>query len=133
MILPLTLFYAAAAVLFFYYFISTPATKNIFLDFDYAFALCSERDVEDLVARDANDGSILAGRLYELRNGCVCCTIKDSLAVTLEALLEERHLYQHIVIELTGLADPGPVASRLWLDDAMHSRLKLDGMRIIVL
>eukprot|EP01084_Bolivina_argentea_P040436 74741_1 len=89
-------------------------------------------DVEDLVARDANDGSILAGRLYELRNGCVCCTIKDSLAVTLEALLEERHLYQHIVIELTGLADPGPVASRLWLDDAMHSRLKLDGIVTLV-
>ncbi len=87
-----------------------------------------DRDVEDLVARDASDGSILAGRLFELRNGCVCCTIKDDLAITLEALLEERYLYEHIIIELTGLADPGPVASRLWLDDALHSRLKLDGM-----
>ncbi len=87
--------------------------------------------MEDLVARDANDGSILAGRLYELNNGCVCCTIKDDLAVTLEALLEERRLYTHIIIELTGLADPGSVASRVWLDDAMHSRLKLDGMRNI--
>ncbi len=92
--------------------------------------LSADRDVEDLVARDASDGSILAGRLFELRNGCVCCTIKDDLAVTLEALLEERHLYEHVIIELTGLADPGPVATRLWLDDALHSRLKLDGMKL---
>ena len=69
----------------------------------------------------------------ELSNGCVCCSVKDSLVNTLETLLEKnRNRFDHIVIETTGLADPGPLAGVFWLDDELESDLKLDGVVTVV-
>jgi G3E family GTPase len=64
----------------------------------------------------------------ELPNGCVCCTVKDSLVETLELLLQRKSDFSHIVLELSGLADPGPLASIFWLDDELQSPLILDGI-----
>ena len=51
----------------------------------------------------------------ELSNGCVCCSVKDTLVNTLETLLaRSRHRFDHIVVETTGLADPGPLAGIFW-------------------
>ena len=83
--------------------------------------------VETMIAKDGTDGSSLSD-LIELPNGCVCCTVKDSLVETLENLLEKRSDLDYIIIECSGMADPGPVASIFWLDDALGSRLRLDGV-----
>lgn len=87
--------------------------------------------VESLIARDGVDNSSLTD-LIELPNGCMCCTVKDSLVTTLEGLLEKRSDLDCILIECSGMANPGPIASLFWLDDALESRLRLDGVVTMV-
>ena len=87
----------------------------------------STLSVETMIARDGADGSNLAD-FIELPNGCVCCTVKDSLVSTLEGLLARRTDLDYVIVEASGMADPGPVASIFWLDDALESRLRLDGI-----
>ena len=87
--------------------------------------------VETMIARDgANQASL--SDLIELPNGCICCTVKDSLVTTLENLLEKRQDLDYILIEASGMANPGPIASLFWLDDALESRLRLDGVVTLV-
>lgn len=59
-------------------------------------------------------------------------TVKDSLVETLECLLAKRTDLDYIIIECSGMADPGPVASVFWLDDALESRLRLDGVVTLI-
>mmetsp|Transcript_7997 Transcript_7997/g.12145 ORF Transcript_7997/g.12145 Transcript_7997/m.12145 type:complete len:162 (-) Transcript_7997:3-488(-) len=69
----------------------------------------------------------------ELPNGCLCCSVRDDLVVTIENLLEKKESkFDYILIETTGLADPGRVASIFWLDDQLESRLYLDAVVILV-
>ncbi|CAM9305831.1 unnamed protein product [Hapterophycus canaliculatus] len=89
-------------------------------------------DIESLIARDGADGSVLADNLFELKNGCICCTVKDDLVSTLETLLERRNKFDYVIIETTGLANPGPVASVFWLDDALESALRLDSIVTLI-
>eukprot|EP00611_Tribonema_gayanum_P020659 TRINITY_DN3812_c0_g1_i3.p1 TRINITY_DN3812_c0_g1~~TRINITY_DN3812_c0_g1_i3.p1 ORF type:complete len:248 (-),score=79.71 TRINITY_DN3812_c0_g1_i3:532-1275(-) len=89
-------------------------------------------DIEQLIAKDGMDGSVLADNLFELRNGCICCTVKDDLVTTLETLLQQRSKFDYIIIETTGLANPGPVAACFWLDDALESALRLDAIITVV-
>lgn len=87
--------------------------------------------VETLIARDGLDNSSLAD-FIELPNGCLCCTVKDSLVATLENLLDKRRDLDYILIECSGMANPGPIASLFWLDEALESRLRLDGIVTLV-
>eukprot|EP00903_Cladosiphon_okamuranus_P019646 g18063.t1 len=89
-------------------------------------------DIESLIARDGADGSVLADNLFELNNGCICCTVKDDLVSTLETLLKRRNKFDYVIIETTGLANPGPVASVFWLDEALESALRLDSIVTLV-
>jgi len=63
----------------------------------------------------------------DLPNGCVCCTVKDDLLVTLEQLLEKQP-FQHIVIEMSGLADPGPLIQVFWADSELEANVYLDAV-----
>ena len=83
--------------------------------------------IETLIARDGTNDSNLTD-MIELPNGCICCTVKDSLVETLELLLEKKRELDYILIECSGMANPGPIASIFWLDDALESRLRLDGI-----
>ena len=85
--------------------------------------------IESIIARD---GLQSLTDLIELPNGCVCCTVKDDLIKTLEALLDKRKDLDYILIESSGMANPGPIASIFWLDDALESRLLLDGVVTLV-
>ncbi|CAB9520868.1 COBW domain-containing protein [Seminavis robusta] len=87
--------------------------------------------IETLIAKDGVDNSSLAD-FIELPNGCVCCTVKDSLVETLENLLEKRQDLDYIIIEASGMANPGPIASVFWLDEELDSRLRLDGVVTLV-
>ena len=87
--------------------------------------------VETIIARDGANQDNLTD-LIELPNGCICCTVKDSLVTTLENLLEKRKNLDYILIEASGMANPGPIASLFWLDEALESRLRLDGVVTLV-
>jgi G3E family GTPase len=91
----------------------------------------SAMSIESMIARDGLTSDSLQ-EFIELPNGCICCTVKDSLVVTLENLLAKRADLDYILIECSGLANPGPIAAVFWLDDALQSRLQLDGIVTLV-
>lgn len=68
----------------------------------------------------------------ELPNGCICCTAKDNLVLALEKLVEHRSKFDYIFIETTGMADPGPLATTLWVDDSLMSSIYLDAIVTLV-
>uniref|UniRef100_A0A8D3BNT9 COBW domain containing n=1 Tax=Scophthalmus maximus TaxID=52904 RepID=A0A8D3BNT9_SCOMX len=72
-----------------------------------------------------------AGELYEewleLRNGCLCCSVKDNGLKAIENLMEKKGKFDYILLETTGLADPGAVASMFWVDAELGSDIYLDG------
>jgi G3E family GTPase len=87
--------------------------------------------IESMIARDGLTSDSLQ-EFIELPNGCICCTVKDSLVLTLENLLDKRADLDYILIECSGMANPGPIAAIFWLDDTLQSRLKLDGIVTVV-
>ena len=87
--------------------------------------------VESLIARDGETNNSLQD-LIELPNGCICCTVKDNLVATLENLIDKAQNLDYIIIESSGMANPGPIASVFWLDEALESRLRLDGIVTLV-
>lgn len=78
------------------------------------------------------DGGALVEEWVELANGCVCCTVKHSLVQALEQLVQRKERLDHILLETTGLANPAPLASVLWLDDQLESAVKLDSIVTVV-
>ncbi|GFZ10892.1 cobalamin biosynthesis CobW-like protein [Actinidia rufa] len=74
------------------------------------------------------DGGALVEEWVELANGCICCTVKHSLVQALEQLVQRKERLDHILLETTGLANPAPLASILWLDDQLESAVKLDSI-----
>ena len=87
--------------------------------------------IEGMIAKNGVDGSSLDG-FFELNNGCICCTIKDDLLTTLEQLVLHKERFDYVIIETTGVANPGPVINTFWSDDKVGSSLKLDGVVCVV-
>ncbi|MBL0718326.1 GTP-binding protein [Piscinibacter sp. Jin2] len=86
-------------------------------------------DNEILVA-DTNE------QIIQMSNGCICCTIREDLRVTLATLAEKRRKgeldFERVVIETTGLADPGPVAQTFFIDDEIAESFLLDAILTLV-
>ncbi|MFC7053349.1 CobW family GTP-binding protein [Hansschlegelia quercus] len=77
------------------------------------------------------DGSLVIGAdedVIELANGCLCCSVRGDLIGALETLLERGGELDAILVETTGLADPGPIAATFLLDDDLSDRVRLDGV-----
>lgn len=94
-------------------------------------------DEKSLAVRDdTSSSSTGTGELYEewleLRNGCLCCSVKDNGVKAIESLMEKKGKFDYILLETTGLADPGPVASIFWLDDELGADIYLDGIVTVV-
>jgi len=69
----------------------------------------------------------------ELRNGCLCCSVKDVGVQAIEQLLEKRrNHFDYILLETTGVADPLPIVKMFWLDEELHSDLILDGLITVI-
>ncbi|CAG5118549.1 unnamed protein product [Candidula unifasciata] len=68
----------------------------------------------------------------ELRNGCLCCSVKDNGVKAIENLMQKKGKFDYILLETTGLADPGPIASIFWLDEELCSDVYLDGVIVMV-
>ncbi len=70
--------------------------------------------------------------IFEMNNGCICCTVRGDLVRILARLLRERPDLEHIIIETTGVADPSPVAQTFFFDDELRDQLELDAIVTLV-
>jgi G3E family GTPase len=70
--------------------------------------------------------------IFETSNGCICCTVRGDLIRILGTLMKRRDKFDYIMIETTGLADPGPVAQTFFLDDDLKDQLVLDAIVTVI-
>lgn len=70
--------------------------------------------------------------IFEMNNGCICCTVRGDLIRILSKLLKRKNAFDAILIETTGLADPAPVAQTFFVDDELKERLRLDAILTVV-
>ncbi len=75
-------------------------------------------------------------QIVQMSNGCICCTIREDLRETLQLLAAKRRKgllqFDRIVIETTGLADPGPVAQTFFMDDEIAETYLIDSIITLV-
>lgn len=90
----------------------------------------TEMGIEAPLITDANGNDFKD--IYELPNGCLCCSAKDGLISTLDRLLEERQRFDYVVVEATGTADPEALCDIFWVDDGLGSLVYLDGVVTLV-
>ncbi|MDE0036901.1 MAG: GTP-binding protein, partial [Gammaproteobacteria bacterium] len=65
-------------------------------------------------------------------NGCICCTVRGDLIRVLGNLMKRRDKFDYVLVETTGLADPGPVAQTFFMDDEIRAEFALDGIVTLV-
>ena len=70
--------------------------------------------------------------LFEMNNGCICCTVRGDLIRILGNLLKRKDKFDHILIETTGLADPGPVVQTFFVDEQLKEKLFVNGVVTLV-
>ncbi len=70
--------------------------------------------------------------IFEMNNGCICCTVRGDLIRILGDLMKRRDKFDYILIETTGMADPGPVAQTFFVDDDLRTKTRLDGIVTLV-
>jgi G3E family GTPase len=84
----------------------------------------------DILVADTNE------QIIQMSNGCICCTIREDLRTTLRDLAEKKRKgeldFERVVIETTGLADPGPVAQTFFMDDEIAEQYLLDSILTLV-
>jgi G3E family GTPase len=96
--------------------------------------------IENEFGEENIDNEILVAdteeQIIQMNNGCVCCTIREDLRSTLADLAEKRRKgeldFERVVIETTGLADPGPVAQTFFMDDEIAECYLLDSVLTLV-
>jgi G3E family GTPase len=85
-----------------------------------------EIGIDDALVIDAEE------EIFEMNNGCICCTVRGDLIRILGTLMKRRDRFDHILVETTGLADPAPVAQTFFVDDEIKSQLQLDAIVTVV-
>jgi G3E family GTPase len=70
--------------------------------------------------------------IFEMNNGCICCTVRGDLIGAIARLLESRPNIDRFIVETTGLADPAPVIQSFMLDDVLRKNLNLDALVTVV-
>lgn len=70
--------------------------------------------------------------VFEMNNGCICCTVRGDLIRILGSLLKKKGKFDGIIVETTGLADPAPVAQTFFVDADIGSKTKLDAVISVV-
>ncbi len=70
--------------------------------------------------------------VFEMNNGCICCTVRGDLIRIISGLLDRAEAFDGILIETTGLADPGPVIQTFFVDDDLRGRVALDQVVTVV-
>ena len=96
--------------------------------------------IENEFGEENIDSDILVSdtteQIIQMSNGCICCTIREDLRATLRDLAEKKRKgeldFDRVVIETTGLADPGPVAQTFFMDDEVAESYLLDSILTLV-
>ncbi|ELS34684.1 MULTISPECIES: CobW family GTP-binding protein [Pseudanabaena] len=70
--------------------------------------------------------------IFEMNNGCICCTVRGDLIRIIGNLMRRRHKFDHLLIETTGLADPGPVIQTFFMDEDIYRQVDLDAVVTVV-
>ena len=70
--------------------------------------------------------------IFEMNNGCICCTVRGDLIRIIGSLMRRRNKFDHLLIETTGLADPGPVIQTFFMDEDVHRQVALDAVVTVV-
>jgi G3E family GTPase len=81
------------------------------------------------------DNDLVVGadeEVFEMNNGCICCTVRGDLIRIIGGLMRRRDRFDGILIETTGLADPSPVAQTFFTDDDVRRKTALDGIVTVV-
>jgi len=81
------------------------------------------------------DNDLVVGadeEVFEMNNGCICCRVRGDLIRIIAQLLKRKGKFDGIIIETTGLADPGPVAQTFFADDEIAAGARLDGIITVV-
>ncbi len=77
------------------------------------------------------DNDLVVGadeEVFEMNNGCVCCTVRGDLIRIIDGLLRRKNDFDGIIVETTGLADPAPVAQTFFVDEDVQTKTKLDAV-----
>jgi G3E family GTPase len=96
--------------------------------------------IENEFGEESIDNELLFGdtqeRIVEMNNGCICCTVRGDLIEMLNRLWQKRASgaidFDRVIIETTGLAEPGPVAQTFFVDDDIAERFLLDAVITVV-
>ena len=81
------------------------------------------------------DNDLVVGadeEVFEMNNGCVCCTVRGDLVRIMEGLMRRKGKFDAIIVETTGLADPAPVAQTFFLDESIGRKANLDAVVTVV-
>ena len=81
------------------------------------------------------DNDLIVGadeEVFEMNNGCVCCTVRGDLIRVVQGLMKRKGGFDAIIVETTGLADPGPVAQTFFVDDDVRAKTQLDSVTTVV-
>jgi G3E family GTPase len=70
--------------------------------------------------------------IFETANGCICCTVRGDLIRILGQLVKRKDRFDYVIVETTGLADPGPVAQTFFMDDDLKENFQLDAIVTLV-
>jgi G3E family GTPase len=77
------------------------------------------------------DNDLVVGadeEVFEMNNGCICCTVRGDLVRILDGLMRRKGKFDAIIVETTGLADPAPVAQTFFIDENIGRKTKLDAV-----
>jgi G3E family GTPase len=77
------------------------------------------------------DNDLVVGadeEVFEMNNGCICCTVRGDLIRILEGLMKRKGKFDAIIVETTGLADPAPVAQTFFIDEEVGRKARLDAV-----
>ncbi|MFC0282182.1 CobW family GTP-binding protein [Camelimonas abortus] len=81
------------------------------------------------------DNDLVVGadeEVFEMNNGCVCCTVRGDLIRIIDGLMKRKGGFDGIIVETTGLADPAPVAQTFFMDQDVQERTRLDAVVTVV-
>ncbi|MBG6175917.1 MAG: GTP-binding protein [Roseibium album] len=70
--------------------------------------------------------------IFEMNNGCICCTVRGDLIRTVQNLMKRKNAFDAIIVETTGVADPAPVAQTFFMDDDVRASARLDAVVAVV-
>ncbi len=77
------------------------------------------------------DNDLIVGadeEVFEMNNGCICCTVRGDLVRILDGLMRRKGKFDAIIVETTGLADPAPVAQTFFIDENVGRKTRLDAV-----